>query len=97
MIESLIYPVSCTRPDLAFPVSLLSRFSSHPVERYHTAVTMVFRNLDGARSMSVKYKRSPASVPLSIVACPDSDNATCRDPRRSVSGYAFMLNGCTIS
>ena len=47
--------------------------------------------------MSVKYKRSATSVPSSIVAFSDSDYASCRDTRRFVSGYTFMLNGCDIS
>ena len=47
--------------------------------------------------MSLKYKRSPTSVPWSIVAFSDSDYASCRDTYRSVSGFAFMLDGCAIS
>ena len=97
MIGCLLYLVTCTRPDLASSVSYLSRFSSHPLERHHTAVKRVFRYLAGTHSMSLKYKRSPTSVPLSVVAFSDSDYASCRDTRRSVSGYAFMFNGCAIS
>ena len=63
MIGSLMYLVTCTRPDLAFSVSYLSHFSSHSLERHHTAVEKVFRYLAGTRSMSLKYKRSPTSVP----------------------------------
>ena len=76
MIGSLMYLVTCTRPDLAFSVSDLSRFSSHPLERPHTAVQRVFGYLAVTRSMSLKYKRCPTSVPLSIVAFPDSDYAS---------------------
>ena len=86
MIRSLMYLVTCTRPDLAFSVSYLSCFSSHPLERHHTAVKRVSRYLAGTWSMSLKYKRSPTSVPLSIVAFSDADYASCRDTRRSVSG-----------
>ena len=97
MIGSLMYLVTCTRSNLAFSISYLSRFSSHPLERHHTAVKRVFRYLAGTRSMSLKSKRSPTSVPLSMVAFSDSDYASCGDTRRSVSGYAFILNGCAIS
>ena len=97
MIRSLMYLVTCTGPDLVFSVSYLSRFSSHALERHHTAVKRVFRYLAGTRFMSLKYNRSASSVPFSIIAFSDSDYASCRDTRRSVSGYAFMLNGCAIS
>ena len=90
MIGSLMYLVTCTCPDLAFSVSYLPRFSSHPLERHHTAVKRVFRYPAVTCAISLKYKRSPASVRLSIVAFSDSDYASCRDTRRSVSGYAFM-------
>ena len=88
-----------TRPgrDLALPVSYLARFASHPLERHHSAVKRVFRYVARTRFMSLQYKCSPTSVPLSIVAFSDSDYASCRDTRRSISGYAFMLNGWAIS
>ena len=47
--------------------------------------------------MSLKYKGFPTSVPLSIVAFSDCDYASCPDTRRSISGYAFVFNGCAIS
>ena len=78
-------------------MSYLSRCSSHPRECHHTADNRVFRYLAGTRAMSLKYKRSPTSVPLSIIAFSNSDYASCRDTRRSVSAYAVMLNGCAIS
>ena len=78
-------------------MSCLSRFSAHPLAHYHTAVKRIIRYLAGTRSTSIKHKRSPTSVPLSIVAFSDSDYASCRDTRRFVSGYGFMLNGCAIS
>ena len=97
MIGSLIYLVTCTHPNLAFSVSYRSSFSSHPLKRHHTAVNMVFHYLAGTHSIALMYKRSPTSVPLSIVAFSDSDYAPCSDTRRSVSGYALMFNGCSIS
>ena len=85
-----MYLLTCTGPDLVFPVSYLSRFPSHPLQPHHTAVKRVIRYLAGTRSMSLNNKPSPASVPLSILAFCDSGYASCGDPRRSISGYAFM-------
>ena len=97
MIGSLMYLVTCTRPDLAFSVSFLSRFSSHPLKSHHTAVKRVFRYLAGTRNVSLMYHRLSTSVPLMLTGFSDADYASCRDTRRSVTGYVFMLNGCAIS
>ena len=78
-------------------MSYLSHFSSHPLARHHTAFKRVFLYHAVTRFVCIKYTRSLTSDPLSIVAFSVSDYASCRDTRRSVSGSAFMLNGCAIS
>lgn len=104
MIASLMYLVTCTRPDLAFSVSFLSSFSSHPLKVHHLAVRRVFTYLVGIRNFS--YTASPISstslfsssaFSLSLTGYSDADYAACRDTRRSVSDYVFLLNGCAIS
>ena len=98
MIGSLIYLVTCTCPDLGFVVSFLSRFSSHPLLCHHTAVKRVFRYLAGTRTTSLIYTCcSSMDIPLLITVYSDADYASCRDTRRSISGYVFLLNGCAIS
>ena len=85
-----MYLVTCTGPDFAIPVSYLSRFSSHLLERNYTAVKRVFCYLAVTRSVSRNYKRSSTSVPLSIVTFSNSDYASYRNTRRSVSAYTFL-------
>jgi len=98
MIESLMYLVTCTRPDLGFVMSFLSRFSSHPLLCYHTAVKRVFRYLAGTHSTSLVYTcRSSIDIPLLITGYSDADYASCHDTCRSISDYVFLLNGCAIS
>ena len=62
MIGSLMYLVTCTRTHLAFMMSYLFRFSSHPLQRHDTAVKSVFTYLAGTSSMSLKYQRTPTFV-----------------------------------
>jgi len=97
MIGFLMYLVTCTRPDLAFSVSFLSRFSSHPLKCHYTAVKRVFRYIAGTRFLSLKYHQSLVSVPLELYGFSDADYASCRDTRRSVTRYVFLLDSCTIS
>ena len=92
-----MYLVTGTYPHLALSVSYISRFSSTPLECHYTAVNGVFHYLAGTSSMSFQCTRSTTSVSLSIVASSDFDYASRRNTRRSVSGYAFMLNGYAIS
>src|SRR5205807_8583835 len=96
MIGSLMYLVTCTRPDLAFSVSFLSRFSSHPLKSYHTAVKRVFRYLARTRNVSLMYHRLSTSVPPMLTGFFDADYAFCRDIGRYVIGYVFLLFGCAV-
>jgi len=89
MIGSLMYLVTCTRPDLAFSVSFLSCFSSHPLTCHQTAAKRVFRYIAGTRSLSLKYHQSPVSVPLELYGFSDADYASCRDTRHSVTENFF--------
>jgi len=98
MIGSLMYLVTCTRPDLGFVVLLLSQFSSHPLLCHYTAVKRVFRYLAGTHTTSLVYtRRSSMDTSLLITGYSDANYASCRNTRRSVSGYVFLLNGCAIS
>ena len=98
IIGSLMYLVTCTRPHLGFFVSFLSRFSSHSLLCHHTAVKRVFHYLAGTRTTSLVYTRHLSmDIPLLITGYSDADYASCRNTRRSVSGYVFLLNGCAIS
>jgi hypothetical protein len=94
MIGSLMYLVTCTRPDLAFSVSFLSQFSVHPVQRHHTAVKRVFRYLQGTRQLKLVY---PRNGKLELTGYSDASYANCPDTRRSYSGYTFFLGDCAIS
>jgi len=40
-VRSLMYAMICTRPDLAYAVSTISRFMSDPCKQYWEAVTWV--------------------------------------------------------
>jgi hypothetical protein len=89
-----MYLVTCTRPDLAFTVSFLSQFSSHPTPIHHTAVKRVFRYIKGTRNYCLTYPRNGS---LQLTGYSDASYANCISTRRSYSGYVFYLGKCAIS
>jgi len=94
-LGSLMYLVTCTRPDIAHAISVLSQFCSHPLEVHHAAVKRVFRYLSGTRSVGLVY--SHTTGPLSIIGYSDAGYGNCLDTRRSWSGYGFLLGSCLVS
>jgi hypothetical protein len=80
------YLVTGTRPDLAHTVSLLSQFSSCPMEARLTAVKHTLRYLNKTKDWTLFY---PENEPLVLEGYADADYTACLDTRRSFSGYVF--------
>ncbi|KAK9137510.1 hypothetical protein Sjap_008104 [Stephania japonica] len=56
-IGALMYLANCTRPDIAFAVNLLARYSSSPTRRHWNGVKHIFRYLRGTSDMGLFYSR----------------------------------------
>ena len=54
-IGALLYLAQCTRPDIAFSVNLLARFSSAPTQRHWTGVKNIFRYLKGTIDLGLFF------------------------------------------
>ena len=54
-IGALMYITNCTRPDIAFHVNLLARYSSTPTRRHWNGVKHVLRYLRGTTDMGLFY------------------------------------------
>lgn len=55
MIESLIFSMVETRPDIAFAVSVVSRFSKNLSHQHTEAVKAILRYLKGSRDRGITY------------------------------------------
>jgi hypothetical protein len=97
-IGSLMFAMLCTRPDIAFAVSVLSKFANNPTEEHQQGVQRVLRYLSGTTHIGITYtgEGSITDEPA-CVGYSDSDWAADRDDRRSQTGYAFTLCGGAIS
>jgi len=96
-VGSLIYLMTCTRPDLSWIVSKLSQHLSNPNEQHWSTVKHVMRYLKGTIDFELCYKKSEEN--LKLVAYSDADWASDLNDRRSTTGYCFSLtqNGPLIS
>ena len=59
-IRSLTYAVQCTRVDISFAISKLSRFTSNPSIEHCKAIGRIFGYLKNTKELSLLYSKFPA-------------------------------------
>lgn len=91
-VGSLMYAMLGTRPDIAYAVSLVSRYSANPTPAHWNAVVRIFRYLRGTVHYELVYKGSLED----LTGYTDSDWAG-DSTRRSTSGYLFNMGSGAIS
>ncbi|KAL5557814.1 hypothetical protein UlMin_034025, partial [Ulmus minor] len=91
-VGSLMYAMVCTRPDLAYSASLVSRFMSNPGMGYWEAVNWILRYVKGTSDVGLLYKRCEGSG-AKLMGYVDADYVGDLDKRRSLTGYVFTLFG----
>ena len=96
VVGSLMYAMVCTRPDLAYSASLVSRFMSNFGKGHWETVKWIIRYVKGASDVSLLYKRCEGSG-AKFMGYVDADYAGDLDKRRSLTRYVFTLFGCTVS
>ncbi|GJT67365.1 retrovirus-related pol polyprotein from transposon TNT 1-94 [Tanacetum coccineum] len=93
IIGMLMYLMTGTRPDLAYAVSRLSRYTSNPSYGHWKAITRVLHYLRYSRDYGLHYDRHPAV----IEGYSDANWISDIKDSRSTSGYVFTLGGAAIS
>ncbi|CAM8984783.1 unnamed protein product [Rhodiola kirilowii] len=93
LVGKLIY-MTITRPDLAYPVHILSQYMQHPTTDHLAAAIRVLRYVKGAPAQGILF---PAKSDLTLRAFCDADWAACPLTRRSITGYCVQLGSCIIS
>jgi hypothetical protein len=87
MVGKLIY-LTHTRPDLAFSVSIVSRYMSVPQQPHLDAVRHIFRYINNTKQYGILYPRSNTSTITGFI---DADWGADIETRRSTGGYLFMM------
>ncbi|KAF7376711.1 Transcription factor [Mycena sanguinolenta] len=92
LIGSLMYAAIGTRPDVAFAVSLLSRFIVNPKLMHWNAAKHVLRYLISTKNHGLAFGLDDSG----LLAYTDADHASQPD-RHSISGNAFLYDGAAIA
>jgi hypothetical protein len=95
-VGSLTYGMQGTRPDIAYAVSLFSRFLAKPTKSHVKALQGVFRYLTKTLELGIVYNRHDSK---GLHAYTDADwaGSTLVGDSKSTSGYVVMLAGGPIA
>ncbi|KAL9230993.1 hypothetical protein vseg_006271 [Gypsophila vaccaria] len=93
LVGRLIY-LTLTRPELSYPVHILSQFMQKPTHSHWEAALRVVRYLKGSPGQGILFK---SEGPLDLEAYCDADWASCPLTRRSLTAYFICLGGSPIS
>ncbi|CAM8969044.1 unnamed protein product [Rhodiola kirilowii] len=85
-VGSLMYAMLCTRPDIAFAVSVLSRYMSNPGEKHWIAMKYLLKYMTGTKKLGLVYADYEKEPELKGYV--DSDFASNKDTRKSVTSFS---------
>ncbi|CAH1444382.1 unnamed protein product [Lactuca virosa] len=93
-LSSIMYAMTCTRPDVAFALSMVSGYQGNPGKAHWTAVNNILKYLRRTKDWVLTLG---GSDDLRVLGYSDASFQTDRDNFRSQSGWVFTLNGGAIS
>lgn len=85
-----------TRPNIAYTISVVSRFAKNLLKQHIEAVKIVIQYLKATKTMGITYGGEDGGD-LVIKVHSDSDWAGDHAIRKLTSGFVFMLNGGPVS
>jgi hypothetical protein len=92
-IGSLMYLMVGTRPDIAFALGTLSRFTSQPQSHHQVALQRLLRYVKATQYHRITYRSGQ------LIGYTDADfgGSVVTDGAYSTSGYVFQLAGAPVS
>jgi hypothetical protein len=93
VIGCLMYAMTCRRPDIAFAVGKLSRYTNNPSAHHWQAIQRVFKYLKRTMDYSLSY----TGYPSVLEGYTDASWISNTEDNSSTSGWVFLLGGGAIS
>uniref|UniRef100_A0A2N9F1H7 Reverse transcriptase Ty1/copia-type domain-containing protein n=1 Tax=Fagus sylvatica TaxID=28930 RepID=A0A2N9F1H7_FAGSY len=93
VIESMMYAMHCTKPDVAFAVNRLSRYTNSPSVEHWKAIARVLGYLKKTKDLGLYYSGYPAV----LEGYSDANWITSVGDNKSTSGWIFTLGVGAIS
>ena len=92
-IRFIMYTMLCTRPNVAFYLSVTRKFQANPGERNFEAVKCIIKYLRRTKDLFLVYEREE----LKLHGYINSTFQSNLDDSISTSGFIFTLNGRAVS
>jgi hypothetical protein len=86
--------LTITRPDLSYPVRVISQYMARPTEEHLQSALRILRYVSGTKDRGLLYR---AGTTVQLAGYTDADWAGNAADRRSTSGYAFTLGSAAIA
>ncbi len=107
LVGSLNYVACTTRPDVAFTVNQLAKYSHAPTQAHWDVAINCLRYLVGTKYWGLRlgsdggqnheFLKRVVTGPLEASAYADSNHATGIDDKKSVSGYVLQVYGGPVT
>ncbi|GJU77311.1 zinc finger, CCHC-type containing protein [Tanacetum coccineum] len=93
VIGCLMYAMTCTRPDIAFVVGNMRRYTSNPGTQHWQAIQRVLKYL----KKTVNYRLTYTGYPSVLEGYTDASWISNTKDNSSTSGWVFLLGGGAIT
>ncbi|XP_039117954.1 secreted RxLR effector protein 161-like [Dioscorea cayenensis subsp. rotundata] len=93
IIGSLMHLMSFTRPDIAYAVCRLSRYTQNPNREHWYAFVRLMKYLRGTMNYGILY----SGYPTVLEGYSGANWISNSNETKSTSGYMFTLGGCAVA
>lgn len=93
VVGSLMYVVLCSRPNLVYAISVISKLQYKPGLPHWIAVMRVIRYIQGKLDLSLTYQGDE----LEVEGYCDANYVGDPDDRKWTAGFIFLFNGVAVN